>query len=408
MNILLGITGSVSAYKCFDLTRELIKSGHQVKIILTHGALEFIRPELFKYLGALEVFGPNDDFCISKLKTNQNVLHIELSKWADKIIVVPASANMISKLSLGMASDLLLSTILASNQKPILVFPAMNTEMWKNPLNQRNISKIKEIKNFHFFSPIEGELVCGDVGQGKLLDIQSIKTLIETFHPFKSSTKKILITAGATAAPLDPVRYMTNPSSGKMGLEISKALLAAGHSVTILAGHNCSSEINELEQHPHCQIYFTPTTESMKNKALELFPSMDLYISTGAIADIEFDVSSEKLKKEKMENSIPFRQAADILKEILTIKKPHQKIISFAAETETQAEVFQEKMNRKPVDLMIGNKVNNGLVHDSRVIGFKKDHGEYFFVTKESIIGPEKLTKKEIGLKIVHWFEELI
>jgi phosphopantothenoylcysteine decarboxylase/phosphopantothenate--cysteine ligase len=142
----------------------------------------------------------------------------------------------------------------------------------------------------------------------------------------------------------------------------------------------------------------------MKDAAVKFFPGSDLYISTGAIADIEFDPSEVKLKKETMGNSLPFKQAADILKEILNLKK-HQKVISFAAETETTREVFMEKMNRKPVDLMIGNKVSNGLIGSPQVEGFQRNEGEYFFVRLNSIEGPIKLSKAELGEKLVTWYE---
>jgi phosphopantothenoylcysteine decarboxylase/phosphopantothenate--cysteine ligase len=143
----------------------------------------------------------------------------------------------------------------------------------------------------------------------------------------------------------------------------------------------------------------------MRDHAVALFPKADLYISTGAIADIEFDVASEKIKKESMTTALEYHQAADILKEILALKNSNQKVVSFAAETQTTPEVFQEKMNRKPVDLMVGNKVANGLVGSDKVEGFQTENGNYFFVTTKEIQGPFALTKKEVGLKLVSWFE---
>jgi phosphopantothenoylcysteine decarboxylase/phosphopantothenate--cysteine ligase len=143
----------------------------------------------------------------------------------------------------------------------------------------------------------------------------------------------------------------------------------------------------------------------MKAAAINFFPSSDLYISTGAIADIEFDVANDKMKKENLTTALPFHQAPDILQEILKIKKPHQKVISFAAETQTTKQIFQEKMLRKPVDLMIGNKVSNGLVGQEEIQGFQKNDGEYFFITPEKMTGPLQLEKKEVADKLVEWFE---
>jgi phosphopantothenoylcysteine decarboxylase / phosphopantothenate---cysteine ligase len=404
MNILLAITGSIASYKSFDVARLLVKNGHSVKVILTNGALEFIRPETFRYLGVEAVYLPTDDFLPTHLSQKSTVLHIELVKWADKLVIAPASANTLSRLALGITNDLLSSVFLAFGKKPVLIFPAMNTEMWRNERIQEHKLKLEQYLHIGLINPASGLLACGDIGEGKFPEVNSVVDLIESFNPVLRKNKKIVITAGATASPLDPVRYITNPSSGKMGISVAKAFLSNGYQVTVLAGHQCSSEVENLKGHPGFSLIKTPTTELMKQAAMKVFPDSDLYISTGAIADIEFDPASMKLKKEAMGNSLSFRQAADILKEILSIRKS-QKVVSFAAETETTREVFMEKMNRKPVDLMIGNKVSNGLIGSSEIEGFQKSEGEYFFVEKTSITGPLNLTKYELGQKLVSWFE---
>ena len=404
MNILLGITGSIASYKSLDLARLLVKKGHKVKVVLTHGALEFVRSETFTYLGVEAVYGPLDDFKPGVTNTFSNVLHIDLAKWADKIIIAPASANTISKFATGLTNDLLTSVFLANPNKPVLLFPAMNTQMWNNPRIKEHTRKLEELPSTSIINPISGLLACGDVGEGKFPEVEAVLALIETFNPLKKQTKKVLLTAGATASPLDPVRYLTNPSTGKMGISVAKAFLAEGYETTLLAGHQCSSEVENLLGHPLFKLIKTPTTALMRDAAVENFPKNDLYISTGAIADIEFDVSDKKLKKETMGQSLPFLQAADILKEILGLRK-NQKVISFAAETETTKEVFEEKMKRKPVDLMIGNKVSNGLIGSSEVQGFQTTHGEYFFVEANSISTPLKLSKEELGVRLVKWFQ---
>ena len=404
MNILLAVSGSIAAYKSYDLARLFVKGGHTVRVVLTEGALEFIKPETFRYIGIEDVYLPTDDFDPKNLKAGATVLHIELSKWADKVVIAPASAHTIAKLSLGLNNDLLGSLFLALPAKPVIIFPAMNTFMWNDPGTQAHIKKLSEKKHVAVINPVSGLLACGDVGAGKFPEVEAVKTLSETMSPLMVKNKKVIITAGATASPLDPVRYLTNPSSGKMGISIAKSFLEAGYDVTVLAGHNCSEEVNHLLGHPSFHLKKTPTTELMKVAALAEFPSVDLYISTGAIADIEFEVASEKLKKEQMQDSIPFRKAADILGEILKIRK-NQKVVSFAAETQTTKEVFQEKMNRKPVDLMVGNKVSNGLIGSAEIQGFQKNEGEYFFVKKDSLTGPHALSKLELGRKLVGWFE---
>lgn len=404
MNILLAVSGSIAAYKSYDLARLFVKAGHQVRVVLTEGALEFIKPETFRYIGIEDVYLPTDDFDPKNLKPKATVLHIELSKWADRVLIAPASAHTIAKLSLGLNNDLLGSLFLALPLKPVIIFPAMNTFMWNDPGTQEHVKKLNEKKHVSVINPISGLLACGDVGAGKFPEVDAVKALGETMNPLNVKNKKVIITAGATASPLDPVRYLTNPSSGKMGIAIAKSFLEAGYDVTVLAGHNCSDEVTHLLGHPRFELKRTPTTELMKVAAMDVFPKADLYISTGAIADIEFDVASEKLKKEQMTDAIPFRKAADILGEVLKVRK-HQKVVSFAAETQTTKEVFQEKMNRKPVDLMVGNKVSNGLIGSGEVQGFQKNEGEYFFVKKDSINGPYPLSKLELGRKLVGWFE---
>lgn len=405
MKYLLGVTGSIACYKSFDVARLLVKNGHEVKVVLTRGALEFIKPETYRYLGVSEVYLPEDDFKPLLLSKTATVLHIELAKWADKLIIAPLSANTLARLSLGLNNDLLGSLYLAFGKRPILMFPAMNTEMLNQARVQEHLKSFQNSAHVAIINPVAGLLACGDIGAGKFPDVAAVVDLIENLDPTKIENKSVIITAGATVAPLDPVRYLTNPSTGKMGLAVAKAFLRKGYKVTVLAGYECTDEVNYLSGHPRFQLVKTPTTELMKNAALSLFPSADLYISTGAIADIEFDVTSSKIKKENMGTSLSFHQAADILGEILKIKKPNQKVVSFAAETETTEAVFSEKMKRKPVDLMIGNKVSNGLVGPGMVEGFGVSEGQYYFVKQEKTFGPISLSKKEVGSKLTDWYE---
>ena len=404
MNILLGISGSIASFKSIDVARQLVKNGHKVKVVLTTGALEFIKPDIFRYLGIEATYLPTDDFVTGKISPDQTVLHIELAKWADKFVVAPISANTLSRMATGITNDLLTSIFLALPKKPVLIFPAMNTEMWRNARIQEHVTKLQTLGYVGIVNPVAGLLACGDIGSGKFPEVSAVVDLIETYNPTIPRKKKVVITAGATASPMDPVRYITNPSSGKMGISVAKAFLAAGYETIVLAGHQCVSEVENLVGHPNFTLMKTPTTELMKQAAVKVFPDSDLYISTGAIADIEFEPAAIKLKKEAMGNALPFKQAADILKEILTLRK-NQKVISFAAETETTKEVFEEKMNRKPVDLMIGNKVSNGLIGGPEVQGFQKSRGAYFFVEPKKITGPIELSKFELGQKLVSWFE---
>lgn len=405
MKILLAVSGSIAAYKSYDLARLLFKSGHEVRVILTKGALEFIKPETFRYLGVENVYLPQEDFDPERLSLKSTVLHIELAKWADKLIIAPLSANTLARLNLGLNNDLLGSVYLAFGKKPILLFPAMNTEMLQHPKTQAQLKEMSALSYMGVISPDAGLLACGDIGAGKFPDVTAVKDLIESFDPLKKRNESIVVTAGATASPLDPVRYLTNPSTGRMGKAVAKAFLSEGYKVILLKGHGCTLEIDNLMGHPNFTMVSTPTTEIMKEAALRYFPDSALYISTGAIADIEFEPSTSKMKKEEMKEALPFKKAADILQEILKLKKPNQKIISFAAETETTEDVFREKMNRKPVDLMVGNKVSSGLIGKDSLKGFSEENSEFFLVSKDKTEGPYPWTKTELATHLVSWYQ---
>lgn len=405
MKYVLGITGSIACFKSYDVARLLVKNGHEVRVVLSQGALEFIKPETFRYLGVEAVYLPQEDFDPQRLSEKSTVLHIELAKWADKLIIAPLSANTLSRLALGLNNDLLGSLFLALGRKPALLFPAMNTQMWLHPRIQEHVHYLENLSNIEVINPASGLLACGDIGAGKFPEVDAVVDLIETINPLKVRNQKVIITAGATAAPLDPVRYMTNPSSGKMGLAIAKAFLSEGYEVILLAGHQCTSQVENLKGHKNFKLVRAPTTADMRDAAIKYFPDAHLYISTGAIADLEFETVDRKMKKEAMGPSLPFHQAADILKEILTLKQEHQRVVSFAAETETTPEVFKEKMRRKPVDLMVGNKVANGLIGGPEVIGFQQSQGEYYFIQNENIDGPYQLKKSELGLRLLQWFQ---
>lgn len=405
MKILLAVSGSIAAYKSYDLARLLFKEGHEIRVVLTKGALEFIKPETFRYLGVENVYLPQEDFDPERLSVKSTVLHIELAKWADKLIIAPLSANTLSRLNLGLNNDLLGSIYLAFGKKPILLFPAMNTEMLQHPRTQVQLKEMNAHPHIGVISPDAGLLACGDIGAGKFPDVTAVKDLIESYNPIVKIDKTVIVTAGATASPLDPVRYLTNPSTGRMGKAVAKAFLQDGYKVVLLKGHGCTSEIENLMGHPNFTLVSTPTTGIMKEAALKYFPDSSLYVSTGAIADIEFNPSASKMKKEEMKEALPFKKAADILQEVLKLKKPNQKIISFAAETETSEKVFREKMTRKPVDLMVGNRVSSGLIGDETLKGFSEENSEFFLVGPQKTDGPYPWSKTELARHLVKWFQ---
>ena len=394
MNILLAITGSISAYKAIELCRLFVKEGHNVKVILSRGALEFVKPKLFSYLGAEAVHEPMDDF-----KYTEGVLHVELAKWADTFLVAPLSANTLSKFAVASADDLLTSLFLAyPKEKPMLLFPAMNTQMWTNPIVQKNVETLGLLKNLFIHPPANGLLACGDEGAGKLPEIETIFHFTESFS-LKQSTKNILITTGATISPLDPVRYMTNASSGKTGLFLAKEALRQGHQVKVIAGKYATTLLETLREHPNFSLERVVTTGDMEEAVGHSFKDCDIYISSAAIGDIEFDLKEGKLKKKDIGESLPIKNTTDILAKVLKEKTETQKIIGFAAETNLSFDTLNEKWSRKKVDLLVGTKVHSGLGTNSRE-GFGNDHASYMFFQDGKIIKESQLSKNQLPKEI--------
>jgi phosphopantothenoylcysteine decarboxylase/phosphopantothenate--cysteine ligase len=404
MKILLGVSGSISAYKSLDIARGLVKNGHEVKVVLTAGALKFVVPEVFLYLGIKEIYQGGDDF------KNKNVLHIDLARWCDIFVIAPLSANTLSRLSRGEASDLLTSVFLALEpQKNCLLFPAMNTHMLHHPFTKENIQQLYKLKTLNnlFVSPTDaGILACEEVGLGKLPSVDEIIELIPLMmKPVKSPTQKtILVTTGATIVPLDPVRYLTNSSSGITGFNLALSALEQGHKVVMVAGTHATVKLNLLNKHPNFSMKRVSTVNQMKDAVHEALSGCDLYISSAAISDIEFDMSSEKIKKDTLGQELQIKPATDILKTVLEKRKPSQKIIGFAAETDLSDAVLNKKLASKPVDLLVGTKVNNGLVDSPVTEGFNVDHAFYRLMTSKGLIFEGPLTKREMADKIITHF----
>ncbi|AUN99384.1 bifunctional phosphopantothenoylcysteine decarboxylase/phosphopantothenate--cysteine ligase CoaBC [Bacteriovorax stolpii] len=404
MRILLGVSGSISAYKSLDIARGLVKKGHEVKVILTEGALKFVVPEVFTYLGVSDVYKAQDDF------VHKNVLHIDLARWCDVFAIAPVSANTLSRLAQGQASDLLSSVFLALEpHKNTLIFPAMNTNMLHHPFTEKNIEDIKKLKTLNnlFVSPTDaGILACEEVGLGKLPNVDEIIEIIPTMiKPIQSADQKtILVTTGATIVPLDPVRYLTNSSSGITGYYLAEAALSMGHKVVMIAGAHSTAKLNLYSKHPNFKLLRAKTVEEMKDAVHSHLNDADLYISSAAISDIEFDVSDSKIKKDSMGDSLKIKPATDVLKTVLEKKSAKLKVVGFAAETDPSDSVLNKKMQSKPVDLLVGTKVNNGLTKNQEVTGFNADFAEYRLLSPKGFTYEGILTKKELAHKIILQF----
>ena len=419
MKILIGVSGSISAYKALDVVRGLTKNGHEVKVIVTSGATKFVVPEVFLYLGALELFKPEDDFKypssykeVDKLERNP-ILHIDLARWADQFAILPLSANTLSSLNQGSANDLLTSVFLATNDEtPIVLYPAMNQSMLKNPLVQRNLNSLREsLSNVYVIEPDSGLLACGEEGSGKLPDVDKI---IETL-PFinthkkrpvnKPVNKKVLITTGATISPLDPVRFLTNSSSGLTGFYLAREALKEGLQVKVIAGKAATSKLEYLNVFPNFEVQRVVSPSEMSRAVLKSLDIYNLYISSAAIGDIEFVQDQNKIKKANIKDNLPIKQSPDILAQVLKEKPQALKTVGFAAETDLSFKVLNEKWERKPVDLLVGTKVHNGLTSESsEVSGFSNDSAYYSFMENKEVTFEGSLSKKSLAQKILQRF----
>lgn len=404
MRILLGVSGSISAYKSIDIARELFKLGHEVKVILTDGALKFVVPEVFTYLGVQDVYKSQDDF------VHKNVLHIDLARWCDVFVIAPASANTISRLAQGQASDLLSSVFLALEpHKNTLMFPAMNSNMLAHPFTQQNVNDLKKLKTLQnfFVSPTDaGILACEEVGLGKLPSVNEIVQMIPAMiKPLTGPDQKtVLITTGATIVPLDPVRYLTNSSSGITGFFLAEAALTMGHKVVMVAGLHATEKLNMFSKHPNFSMTRVSTVLEMKNAVHANLDTADLYISSAAISDIEFETAPDKIKKDTMGDSLKIKKATDILKSVLEVKSAKLKVVGFAAETDLSDAVLNKKMQSKPVDMLVGTKVHNGLTNNEKVAGFNVDYADYRILSAKGFTFEGLLTKKELAHKILLQF----
>lgn len=385
-NILLIITGSIAAYKALDLVRRLRERGVSVRCVLTKAGAEFVTPLSLAALSENEVYSD-----LWSLKDETEMGHIRLSREADLVVVAPASADIIAKMSGGFADDLASATLLASN-KPILVAPAMNTAMWKNPATRRNIAQIKA-DGVQVVEPACGTLACGEVGAGRMADIDIIlQSILSTLHTPHStlSGKKAIVTAGATVEPIDPVRFLSNSSSGKQGYAIAAALAGAGAEVTLISGKAA------LSAPAGVKVKYVQTAQEMLAAVEESLPA-DIGVFTAAVADFRpRQVAGQKIKK--TENSEPqaieLVENPDILKTISKHKNRPKIVIGFAAETENLLENAKAKLKKKGCDLIVANDVSGGKV-------FEEDANAVLLVSANTKEKWQKTSKTEVACKLV-------
>lgn len=383
-NILVCITGSIAAYKSVDLVRLFKKNGHEVQVVMTESAREFITPLTLQ--------------AISGHKVHQSLLdidaelamgHIELAKWADVIVIAPCSAETIARLSLGRANDLLGAIILASKAKKFIA-PAMNTNMWSNPVTKKNIFYLSS-NDMNIIGPAKGDQACGDVGYGRMSEPEEIYESVQVTLNQSLNGKKIIVTAGPTREQIDPVRFISNNSSGKMGFAMAEAAASSGAEVFLITGPvslTCSDLIKRID---------VKTANDMYEESLKLMHSADIFIGCAAVADFKsVEISHQKIKK-SFENHFDIRLEKNIdIISSLAEQFPAKTFMGFCAETERVEEYAKEKLISKGLDLIVANDVSKS------DIGFDSDFNEVNVYTKEEKKYFQKSTKSLLAIKLIN------
>jgi phosphopantothenoylcysteine decarboxylase/phosphopantothenate--cysteine ligase len=391
--VLLGITGGIAAYKSAELCRLLVKAGASVRVAMTHSACEFIRPLTFQALSGNPVATQLLDE-----EAESGMGHIELAKWADIILVAPASANFIAKLRSGLADDILSTLVLASHAK-LVIAPAMNQAMWHNPVTQDNLAKLSSLygARFQTLEPESGEQACGDVGAGRLMEPAQIINCLESTHERVAEGLSVVLTAGPTREAIDPVRYLTNHSSGKMGFALAEAFRLQGANVTLITGPvslSCHSEITRID---------VESAEQMHKAAVAAIAlSCDIFVGAAAVADYApAQIENSKMKKTGGDLSIELKQNPDIIADVAGRLHTKGVVVGFAAETDDVINYARDKLSRKKLDMIIANDVSNkeiGFNSDTNAVTVITASNQEFLDQREKTILAESLANRIIKI----------
>ena len=373
--ILIIITGGIAAYKTLDLIRKLSKLNCEIKTILTKSGKEFVTPLSITSLSKNKVY--TDLFSV---ENESEMDHISLSRWSDLILVAPASSNFLTKISNGFSDDLA-STVIKASDKKVFLCPAMNVRMWEHASNKQSISTLKSY-GYRILGPEIGEMACGEFGEGKMLEVDEIINQLELYFKQINKNKKLkaIVTAGPTQELIDPVRFITNRSSGKQGYEIANSLVENGFDTTLISGPT------NLEPNDNLKLIKVKTGEEMYEKTMELLPC-DLAIFTAAVSDFKIKkFNKEKIKKNK-DLSFDLDLNPDILELVSKSNKKPKIVVGFAAESENLFDNARSKLEKKGCDLIVANDVSNN------EIGFESDFNEVHLFYKDKNIDDEKIPK---------------
>jgi len=389
--ILLCVTGGIAAYKTAELTRLFKKNGAEVRIIMTQSAQEFVTP-----LTLQAVSGNQIHYSLLDEEAELGMGHIELAKWADVILIAPCTAESLARLAQGRANDLMSAVILASDAQ-LFIAPAMNVKMWEDKVTQKNLETLK-LKDVLFIGPDSGEQACGDIGEGRMSEPDFIALQIaKSFTSSVFNGKKILITAGPTKEAIDPVRYLTNNSSGKMGYALAEIAYLSGAEVNLISG---PVNIKPIEG---VKLININTADEMLNEVKALITNTDIFIGCAAVADFKpIDFHKSKIKKDHNdEMSLKLIKNPDILQ----YASDHMKeklVIGFSAETDNVIENAKIKLLKKNLNMIICNDVSN------KEIGFDSDNNEVHLITLDDVVKLTKTSKLKIAKQIIKSIEALI
>ena len=383
--VVIGVTGGIAVYKTLDIISALRKQDVEIKVIMTESAKQFVTPLAFQSLSQNMVI--TDMFAEPKA---WEIQHIALAQWADIMLIAPATANIIGKVANGIADDMLSTSIMATEAKVIFA-PAMNTKMYENKIVQDNINKLKGY-GYSFIEPASGRLACGDIGKGKLANVSDIvdRVLIELEEKEKDLLgKKVLITAGPTIAPIDPVRYITNKSTGKMGYAIAQEAKERGAEVTLVSGPTNLPKIADIN------FISVKTNGEMKEAVLRYYDFADIVIKSAAVADYKpKEYSNEKIKKGEGDLELTLARDSDILK-ILGERKKEQILVGFAAESNNILNNAEKKLKNKNLDFIVANDIT------SNDTGFASEDNKVTILSKEGkVINLDKMSKKQVATNI--------
>ncbi|WZL74782.1 bifunctional phosphopantothenoylcysteine decarboxylase/phosphopantothenate--cysteine ligase CoaBC [Clostridiaceae bacterium 35-E11] len=381
-NVVIGVTGGIAVYKAADIVSQLKKYDINIDVIMTQSAQRFVHPLTFQAL--------SQNFVVTHMfdePKTWDVEHISLAQKADLFLIAPATANVIGKIANGIADDMLTTTVMAT-KAPILIAPAMNTKMFENPVIQQNISKLKSI-GYKFIEPASGRLACGDIGKGKLADTNVIVN--EVINVLKGNQdlkgKKVLVTAGPTREPIDPVRYITNHSSGKMGYAIAENAFKRGAEVLLISGPT------NIESPMGVKKIDVTTTDEMYEEVLKYFEWADIVIKSAAVADYRpKSMAQNKIKKSDTDFTINLTRNPDILKELGKRKENGKILVGFAAETQDLLDNAKDKIQRKNLDFIVANDITK------TGAGFKSDTNIVSIIDKDgNVTHYDKMSKKHLA-----------